>query len=135
MPSSYSITGALSDAYPTATNFNRGAAIACVVFIYMSMMAYSGAMRPVTWIYASEIFPTHLRNKGVNINQAGQQITTLWINQAWPVMFGNVVHNAYWMLVGINLIGLILLLFRWPETKGISLEHLDRLQGCLEKST
>jgi MFS family permease len=108
MPSSYSITGALSGAYPTATNFNRGAAIACVVFIYMIMMAYSGAMGPVAWIYASEIFQTHLRDKGVNISQAGQQITTLWINQAWPVMFGIVGHNTYWMLVGIDLIGLIL---------------------------
>jgi hypothetical protein len=37
------------------------------------------------------------------------------------------------MVVGINLIGLILLLFRWPETSGISLEHLDRLFGEVDK--
>jgi hypothetical protein len=48
-------------------------------------------------------------------------------------MFGNVGHNAYWMLIGIDLIGLILLLFRWPETKGISLEHLDGLFGAVDK--
>jgi MFS family permease len=91
--------------------------------------AYSGALGPCAWIYASEIFPTHIRDKGVNISQAGQQITTLWINQAWPVMFGNVGHNAYWILVGINLIGLIVVLLFWPETKGISLEHMDRIFG------
>ncbi|OQV11149.1 hypothetical protein CLAIMM_15033 [Cladophialophora immunda] len=130
---SYVIIGALSDAYPTATNFNHGAAIACVVFIYVIMMAYSGAMGPVAWIYASEIFPTHLRDKGVNVSQAGQQITTLWINQAWPVMFGNVGHNAYWILVGINLIGFIVVFFLWPETKGISLEHMDHLFGEVDK--
>jgi hypothetical protein len=63
----------------------------------------------------------------VNISQAGQQLTTLWINQAWPVMFDNVGHNAYYILVGINLVGLIVVVMFWPETKGISLEHMDRL--------
>jgi len=95
--------------------------------------AYSGALGPCAWIYASEIFPTHLRDKGVNISQAGQQMTTLWINQAWPVMFSNVGHDAYWILVGINLIGLIVVVLFWPETKGISLEHMDRIFGEVDK--
>jgi hypothetical protein len=54
-------------------------------------------------------------------------MTTLWISQAWPVMFDNVGHNAYYILVGINLLGLISVVLFWPETKGISLEHMDRL--------
>ena len=44
---SYVIIAALNDAYPTATHFNRGAAIASVVFIYVIQMSYSGAMGPV----------------------------------------------------------------------------------------
>ena len=44
---SYIIIAGLNDAYPTATNFNRGSAIACVVFIYVIQMSYSGAMGPV----------------------------------------------------------------------------------------
>lgn len=44
---SYVIIAALSDAYPTATHFNHGAAIACVIFIYIIQMSYSGAMGPV----------------------------------------------------------------------------------------
>jgi len=79
-------------------------------------MAYAGALGPCAWIYASEIFPTNLRDKGVNISQAGQQITTLWINQAWPVMFGNIGHNAYWILVAINSLGCAMVYFFWPET-------------------
>jgi hypothetical protein len=148
---SYIIIGALADAYPTATHFNRGAAIVQVIFIYViemvrvpfttpctylahtSFKAYSGALGPCAWIYASEIFPTDLRDKGVNISQAGQQITTLWINQAWPVMFGNVGHNAYWILVAINLVGLFVVVLFWPETKGISLEHMDRIFGEVDK--
>lgn len=84
-------------------------------------------------VYSSEIFPTHLRDKGVNVSQAGQQITTLWINQAWPVMFGNVGHNAYWILVAINAFGCATVFLFWPETKGISLEHMDQIFGEVDK--
>ena len=50
-----------------------------------------------------------------------------------PVMFNNVGHDAYWILVGINLIGLIVVVLFWPETKGISLEHMDRIFGEVDK--
>ncbi|KAL1982904.1 hypothetical protein VTN96DRAFT_756 [Rasamsonia emersonii] len=130
---SYIIIGALADAYPTETHFNRAAAIVQVIFIYVIEMAYSGALGPCAWIYASEIFPTQVRDKGVNISQAGQQMTTLWINQAWPVMFDNVGHDAYWILMAINLVGLAVVLLFWPETKGISLEHMDKLFGEVDK--
>jgi MFS family permease len=130
---SYIIIGALADGFPTATHFNRVAAGWQVAFIYIIQMAYSGALGPCAWIYASEIFPTELRDKGVNLSQAGQQATTLWINQAWPVMFDNVGHDAYWILMGINLVGLIVVVLFWPETKGISLEHMDKLFGEVDK--
>ena len=84
-------------------------------------------------VYSSEIFPIHLRDKSVNVSQAGQQITTLWINQAWPVMFDNVGHNAYWSLVAINTLGCAMVFLLWPETKGISLEHMDQIFGEVDK--
>ena len=155
---SYVIIGALADAFPTTTHFNKGGAIVQVIFIFVIEMvrsslfrpstpgkiptslttsnncqAYSGALGPCAWIYASKIFPNEIRDKGVNISQAGQQMTTLWINQAWPVMFDNVGHNAYWILMSINIIGLFVVILFWPETKGISLEHMDKLFGQLDK--
>lgn len=129
---SYIIIAALADAYPVATHFSRGAAVVQVIFIYVIQMSYSGTLGPCAWIYASEIFPTHLRDKGVNLSQAAQQTTTLWVNQSWPVMFANVGHNAYWILVAINLFGATMVYFFWPETKGISLEHMDKIFGELD---
>jgi hypothetical protein len=55
-----------------------------------------------------------VRDEGVNISQAGQQMITLWINQAWPIIFDNIGHNAYYILVGINLLGLISVVLFWP---------------------
>lgn len=48
-------------------------------------------------------------------------------------MFDNVGHDAYWILMGINLIGLIVVVLFWPETKGISLEHMDKIFGQIDK--
>lgn len=121
---SYVVIAALADGYPITTNFSRAASIVQMIFIYVIQMSYAG-----------EIFGSNLRDKGVNISQAGQQITTLWINQAWPVMFDNVGHNAYWILVAINALGCAMVFFFWPETKGVSLEHMDRIFGEADKVT
>jgi hypothetical protein len=48
-------------------------------------------------------------------------------------MFDNVGHNAYYILVGINLLGLIAVILFWPETKGISLEHMDGLFDGIDR--
>lgn len=60
-------------------------------------------------------------------------MTTLWINQTWPVMFQNVGYNAYWILMAINSVGLAVVVLFWPETKGISLEHMDKIFGEIDK--
>lgn len=48
-------------------------------------------------------------------------------------MFASAGHNAYWILVGINALGFVAVFFLWPETKGVSLEHMDRLFGEVDK--
>jgi len=48
-------------------------------------------------------------------------------------MFDNVGHNAYWILVAINAFGCAMVYLFWPETKGISLEHMDQIFGEVDK--
>lgn len=42
-------------------------------------------------------------------------------------------HNAYYILMGINITSLIVVVLFWPETKGISLEHMNRVFGELDQ--
>lgn len=48
-------------------------------------------------------------------------------------MFMTVGHNAYYILMGINVISLTVVVLFWPETKGISLEHMSRVFGELDQ--
>jgi hypothetical protein len=47
-------------------------------------------------------------------------------------MFDNICHDAYWILMAINLLGLAMVVLFWPETKGISLEHMDTIFGQVD---
>lgn len=48
-------------------------------------------------------------------------------------MFSTVGHNAYYILMGINIISLTVVILFWPETKGISLEHMTRVFGEVDQ--
>jgi hypothetical protein len=47
-------------------------------------------------------------------------------------MFDNIGHDAYWILMAINLLGLAMVVLFWPETEGISLEHMDTIFGQVD---
>lgn len=48
-------------------------------------------------------------------------------------MFSNVGHDAYYILLGLNFVGLSVVVLFWPETKGIKLEHMDKIFGEVDK--
>jgi MFS family permease len=125
---SYMISGALTDAYPNESN--KGANIACVIFIFIIQCSYAGALGALQWVYVGEIFPMNYREKSINLCQGlGQGLTQLWLNQVWPVMFDNLSHNSYWIIAGFNVISFAIFYKFYPETKGVPLEQMDEVFG------
>lgn len=48
-------------------------------------------------------------------------------------MFSTGGHNAYYILMGINILSLTVVVLFWPETKGISLKYhsyVSLAHGC-----
>ena len=68
----------------------------------------------------------------MNLSQASQQVAVLILNQVWPVMFANLSLNSYWILAGFMVISFTLVFSQWPETKGVSLEHIGPLFGYVD---
>ena len=48
-------------------------------------------------------------------------------------MFANLGHDAYYILMAINIISLTVIALFWPETKGVSLEHMYHIFGEVDK--
>ena len=82
----------------------------------------------VGWVILSEIFPTKLRGRAMSI-----ATTSLWVfaflgNLVFPVMqkaIGN--HGAFWVFTFMAVVNLFFVIFLVPETKGHSLEDIEKI--------
>jgi SP family xylose:H+ symportor-like MFS transporter len=97
---------------------------------------------PVTWVLLSEIFPNQIRGKAMAIAVAAQWIANYLVSWSFPILDDNpylVQHFkhgfAYWIY---GVMSLLAALFMWrfvPETKGRSLEQMEKLwQGASSES-
>jgi MFS transporter, SP family, xylose:H+ symportor len=106
-----------------------------VALIFMLTYTASFAMSwgPVTWVLLAEIFPNSIRG-AMSIAVAAQWIANWVISFTFPMMNDNqwltsqFNHGfSYWIY---GLMGLIAALFMWklvPETKGKTLEEMEKL--------
>ena len=105
----------------------------CLIFMLTYVAGFAMSWGPVTWVLLSEIFPNSIRGV-MSIAVAAQWIANLIISWTFPVMNDNtwltsVFHHgfAYWIY---GLMGIIAAIFVWklvPETKGKTLEEIEKL--------
>ena len=94
------------------------AAIAC----------YAASLAPVTWVLLTELFPTHLRSNGVSLAASSLWIGSFFVTYSFPLIshrFGMAITFLFY--AAVCLLGGILVATSVPETKGVSLEHLEEL--------
>jgi MFS family permease len=103
---------------------------AVLVIIVLSVAVYSMTLAPVTWVVLSEIFPNRVR--GIAMALA---TTMLWIASAVLVVTfpyfdrGLNAHGTFWLHAVICLAGFLFIYYRLPETKGKSLEEIEKEIG------
>ncbi|OCG00587.1 D-xylose transporter XylE [Gilliamella sp. wkB112] len=101
------------------------------MLFYIASFAISWG--PVCWVLLSEIFPNSIRGKALSIAVAAQWIANYLVSWTFPIMDKNtylVSHFnngfAYWLYGAISVLAAIFI-WKWlPETKGKSLEELEK---------
>lgn len=124
------ILSSLTTAYPN--NSNKAAAVVEVAMLFIVGLVYCFSNGPIAPAIASEIFPTHVRDKAFGLSLLGQTACLLAITQPWPDFNQKVGGKSYWLLFGLNFIALISVILILPETKGISLERMDKIFGQVD---
>jgi len=124
------ILSSLTTAFPD--NNNSAAAVVEVAMIFIVGLTYCWSNGPITPAIASEIFPQHVRDKAFGISLLGQTSCLLAITQPWPRFNEQVGGLSYWLLFSLNTVALISVVIILPETKGISLERMDRIFGQID---
>ena len=102
--------------------------ILVLVFILGYIAFFAASLGPAVWVVISEIFPNRLRSKGMSV-----AIVILWIactivTIIFPIMLQ--VFNGGTTFLIFALICLVNLIYVWlkvPETKGKSLEELEKV--------
>ncbi|PIA52578.1 hypothetical protein AQUCO_01000450v1 [Aquilegia coerulea] len=88
--------------------------------VYIFAAFYSSGLSPITWVYSSEIFPLKLRAQGASIGVAVNRAMN-----ATPITIG----GAFYLFTGVSVLAWIFFYFFLPETKGRSLEEIEKVFG------
>jgi MFS family permease len=106
------------------TNGHQAALLGLLV-VYIAFFALSQGA--VIWVYIGEVFPTSVRSKGQGIGSASHWITLTIISLAFPVLVHKFSAGApFVFFAAMTMVQLVVVLFTYPETKGQTLEALQR---------
>ena len=115
------------------TFYAESLGILALIFILIYIAGFAMSWGPVMWVVLSEIFPNSIRG-AMSIATATVWITDLIISWSFPVLDDNTwliakFHHgfAYWIYAIICLAAVFFVWRMVPETKGKTLEHIEKL--------
>jgi len=107
--------------------------ITALIFILLYIAGFAMSWGPVLWVLLSEIFPNSIRS-AMSLATATVWITDLIISWSFPVLDDNAwltgkFHHgfAYWVYALICIIAVVFVWKKVPETKGRTLEQIEKL--------
>jgi len=130
-----STTHTLADGTTTIAN-NIPAVNAQIAFIAIFIFFFASTWGPGAWIVIGEIFPLPIRSRGVGLSTASNWLWNTIIAVITPYMVnkdrGNLKSSVFFVWGALCTFAFIYAYFLVPETKGLSLEQVDRM---MEEST
>ncbi|KAG6027210.1 hypothetical protein E4U41_001005 [Claviceps citrina] len=100
-----------------------------VAFIWVYIAGFGATWGPVSWTVVSEIFPLSIRAKGVSIGASSNWVNNFAIAFFVPKMLGAWAWGTYLFFAVFLTAGIFWVWFFLPETKGATLEDMDRVFG------
>jgi len=80
----------------------------------------------VIWVYLSEIFPTRVRGQGQSLGSFTHWLMNALISGAFPLLAARSGAYPFVFFAAIMVVQFFVVLFFYPETKGVSLEEMQR---------
>jgi MFS family permease len=93
----------------------------------LAIACFGLTLGPVTWILIAEIFPTQIRGMAVGVAVSSLWISCFLVTFTFPFILAAVgMASAFGLFAAICFAGFIFVLRFVPETKGRSLEEIER---------
>jgi len=88
---------------------------------------FSVSQGAVIWVYIGEVFPTSVRSKGQGLGSASHWFMNTIIQLEFPVLVASIGRSAPFIFFSaMTVVQFFTVLFFYPETKGQTLEALQR---------
>lgn len=94
---------------------------------YIAFFAFSQGA--VIWVYLSEVFPNRVRAKGQSLGSATHWIMNAAISGIFPVLAASSGAAPFMFFSVMMVVQFFVVLLFYPETKGVSLEELQKKLG------
>lgn len=123
---------------PIANNIS--AVNAQIAFIAIFIFFFASTWGPGAWIVIGEIFPLPIRSRGVGLSTASNWLWNTIIAVITPYMVGtnegNLRSSVFFVWGGLCTCAFVYAYFLVPETKGLSLEQIDRMfEECTPRTS
>ena len=98
-----------------------------LVLVVSAIACYAMSLAPVTWVIISEIFPNRIRGVGVSIAVFSLWLGCTALTLTFPLLLGALgPDGVFWLYGAICVAGFLGILRFLPETKGRTLEAIER---------
>jgi sugar porter (SP) family MFS transporter len=99
-----------------------------LVWLFVTYIAFFALSQgAVIWVYIGEVFPNRVRSKGQGVGNASHWIMNTVIALEFPVLVVSLGRSApFTFFAAMTVVQFVVVLLVYPETKGQTLEQLQR---------
>lgn len=98
-----------------------------LILVVVAIACYAMTLAPVTWVVISEIFPTSIRARAMAVSTFALWAACFVLTYTFPLL-NNLLgsYGTFWLYGIICLGGFFFIKMNLPETKGKTLEEIER---------
>jgi sugar porter (SP) family MFS transporter len=113
-----------------AAIFLSGAHQELLVWCLVAFIAFFAfSQGAVIWVYLSEVFPTKVRAKGQSLGSFTHWIMNAAISGVFPILAASSGGVPFLFFAVMMIVQFVVVLIAYPETKGYSLEEMQKKLG------
>jgi sugar porter (SP) family MFS transporter len=98
-----------------------------LLLVLAAIGCYAVSLAPVTWVVISEIFPNRIRGAAMAVAVSSLWIACFLLTYTFPMLNAQLGSaGTFWLYGAICAAGFFFILFRLPETRGKTLEQIEK---------
>ena len=98
-----------------------------VIMLLVFIVGFAMSAGPLIWILCAEVQPIKGRDFGIAISTLTNWVANFVVGFTFLSLLNNFGHaQTFWLYAGFNVLFLLITFFLVPETKNVTLEHIER---------